>query len=114
MRQRSRADTDRAFELAGHLKQTLYEFVDRHELELLVVQNALAIPMHVPLGIALTPAERDVVLQRVIELGDRKSTVGPEDLPYIIADVLKTPEAQPVHVESYEVTVATDGPPRAQ
>jgi D-citramalate synthase len=66
------------------------------------------------LGIELPPADRDLVLQRVIELGDRKSTVGPEDLPYIIADVLKTPDAQPIRVESYEVTVTADAPPRAQ
>ena len=30
------------------------------------------------------------VLQRIVELGDKKHTVVPEDLPYIIADVLKT------------------------
>ena len=66
------------------------------------------------LGIELPAADRDLVLQRIIELGDRKSTVGPEDLPYIIADVLKTPEAHPVRVASYEVTVTDHGPPKAQ
>jgi D-citramalate synthase len=65
------------------------------------------------LGIQLPPADRDLVLQRVIELGDKKHTVGVEDLPYIIADVLKTPDEQRVQVEDYEVTVASGKPPRA-
>ena len=34
-------------------------------------------------------------------------------MPYIIADVLKTPSEQRVQVEAYEVTVATADPPRA-
>jgi D-citramalate synthase len=65
------------------------------------------------LGIALPAADRDLVLQRVIELGDKKHTVVAADLPHIIADVLKTPEEQRVQVLEYEVTVATDAPPRA-
>ncbi len=65
------------------------------------------------LGIDLPAPDRELVLQRVIELGDRKHVVGAEDLPYIIADVLKTPSEQRVQVEAYEVTVATADPPRA-
>ena len=66
------------------------------------------------LGIDLTPQNRQLVLQRVIELGDKKHTVGAEDLPYIIADVLKTPSEQLVRVESYRVEVSGDAPPSAQ
>jgi len=66
------------------------------------------------LGIELRPENRELVLQRIIELGDRKHTVKTEDLPYIIADILKTPEEQRVRVVSYEVTVATGEAPRAQ
>ncbi|BCX87733.1 mannosylglucosylglycerate synthase [Methylomarinovum tepidoasis] len=40
-------------DLAEHLKGTLYEFVDRFDITRLVVQNALTIPMHVPLGVAI-------------------------------------------------------------
>ena len=65
------------------------------------------------LGIDLPAPDRELVLQRVIELGDRKHVVGAADLPYIIADVLKTPSEQRVQVEAYEVTVATADPPRA-
>src|SRR5690606_32887622 len=36
------------------LKKALYEFIAKFEIEILIVENALCIPMHVPLGIALT------------------------------------------------------------
>jgi glycosyltransferase involved in cell wall biosynthesis len=51
---RSRVVTRRILELASFLKDSLYEFVEKFDIDLLVVQNALTIPMHVPLGIALT------------------------------------------------------------
>ena len=66
------------------------------------------------LGIKLRPENRELLLQRIIELGDKKHTVNVADLPYIIADVLKTPDEQRVRVVSYHVTVATDERPRAQ
>jgi D-citramalate synthase len=65
------------------------------------------------LGIKLDAGARELVLQRVIELGDKKHTVSAADLPYIIADVLKTPGEQRVQVLDYEVTVATGAPPEA-
>mgnify|MGYP002623972548 CR=1 FL=1 len=40
--------------LADYLKGTIYDFVERFGIDILVVQNALCIPMHIPLGIALT------------------------------------------------------------
>lgn len=40
--------------LADYLKGTLYEFVEKHAIDIMVVQNALCIPMHIPLGVALT------------------------------------------------------------
>ena len=40
--------------MAEYLKGTLYEFVKRFELDVLVIENALTIPMHIPLGIAIT------------------------------------------------------------
>ena len=66
------------------------------------------------LGIELAPQNRQLLLQRVIELGDKKHTVAAEDLPYIIADVLKTPDEQFVRVESYHVEVSGDGAPAAE
>lgn len=40
--------------VAEYLKSTLREFVSRFDISILVAQNALAIPMHVPLGLAIT------------------------------------------------------------
>ena len=41
------------------------------------------------LGLELTPEQTRRVTQRITELGDRKSVVTPEDLPFIVSDVLK-------------------------
>lgn len=41
------------------------------------------------LGIKLTPEQIKLVSDRVVELGDKKEVVTPEDLPFIISDVLK-------------------------
>ena len=51
---RSRLVTERIRDLANYLKGTLYRFVEKFGIDILVPQNALAIPMHLPLGIALT------------------------------------------------------------
>jgi len=66
------------------------------------------------LGIELTAENRDLVLQKVIELGDRKHTISQEDLPYIIADVLKSPAEQLVRIAYYRVDVETDQVPHAE
>ncbi len=65
------------------------------------------------LGIELPAEDRDLLLQRVIELGDKKHTVTMQDLPYIIADVLKSPDQRPVRVDSYDVAVGTQKEPSA-
>jgi len=41
-------------ESANYLKTTLYDFVQDFGIDLLILQNAVTIPMHVPLGIAIT------------------------------------------------------------
>lgn len=66
------------------------------------------------LGIELSAQDRDLVLRRIVELGDKKHVVGPEDLPYIIADVLATPDATRIRIERYEVHVASEGVPEAE
>ena len=45
--------TQRIYAMADYLKGTLYEFTRRYSLDLLIVQNALCIPMNIPLGVAL-------------------------------------------------------------
>ncbi len=51
---RSPAVSRRIRALSDYLKETLYDFRDRFDLDLLIVQNALTIPMHIPLGVAIT------------------------------------------------------------
>ena len=51
---RTRRITDLVHSRKEHLKDRLYAFVDRFDLDLLVAENVLAIPIHIPLGIALT------------------------------------------------------------
>ena len=40
--------------MSEFLKGTLYDFVERFAIDLLIIENALTIPMHVPLGMAIT------------------------------------------------------------
>ena len=40
--------------VADRLKQALYDFVDQFRIDILCVQNAMCIPMNLPLGVALT------------------------------------------------------------
>ena len=51
---RSKQTTLRIHKLANKLKQSLYDFVEKFDIDILIPQNCLAIPMHLPLGIAVT------------------------------------------------------------
>lgn len=51
---RSPLVTQRILAMAEYLKGTLYDFIARFEPRVLVFENVLTIPMHVPLGIAVT------------------------------------------------------------
>jgi mannosylglucosylglycerate synthase len=46
--------SQRIHKLAGYLKSTLYDYVAAYNIDILIAENALTIPMHLPLGIALT------------------------------------------------------------
>lgn len=52
--QRDPAISRRIQQTAQYLKRTLYEFVDEFQIDLLIPQNVLTIPMHLPLGVAIT------------------------------------------------------------
>jgi glycosyltransferase involved in cell wall biosynthesis len=54
LRVRPFAVTRRIRELQWHIKQHLYKFIEKFGIELLIVENALSIPMNIPLGLALT------------------------------------------------------------
>jgi D-citramalate synthase len=65
------------------------------------------------MGIELQPENRDLVLRRIVELGDKKHTVTPEDLPLIIADVLKKPSEELVKIELFEIVSSKGDLPTA-
>jgi len=46
--------TRRIHSMVEYLKSTLYDFVSRFDLGVLIIENALSIPMHIPLGLAIT------------------------------------------------------------
>ena len=45
--------TERIHEMTAYLKSTLYEFIRLYDLRILVFENVLSIPMHIPLGLAV-------------------------------------------------------------
>ena len=61
------------------------------------------------LGISLSPEQIKLVTQRVVELGDKKEAMTAEDLPFIIADVLKGGVAAAkdnIHIVNYSLQLA--------
>ena len=54
VRVRGRFVTQKIYELKRKLKDRLYEFIEKFKIDLLVPENALTIPLNIPLGIALT------------------------------------------------------------
>lgn len=51
---RSRRTTRKIYRFKSKLKDKLYEFIRKFDIEVLVPENALTIPLNLPLGIALT------------------------------------------------------------
>lgn len=48
-------DTTRLiYAISDHLKRSIYDFTRKFDIEILIVQNALCIPMNVPFGLAIT------------------------------------------------------------
>lgn len=60
------------------------------------------------LGLDLTPEQKTMVLQRVIELGDQKKTITVDDLPFIIADVMKSPQEQIIKIVDCMITTTSN------
>ena len=52
------------------------------------------------LGISLSEEDKKKVLAKVIELGDSKQVITPEDLPFIITDVLESKETQRLSLQN--------------
>jgi len=51
---RDRSVSKKMYHLAIKLKDDLYEFVEKHDIHIIIPENALTIPLNIPLGIALT------------------------------------------------------------
>ncbi len=62
---RERAVSKKIYQLAIKLKDHLYEFVKRFDIDLIIPQNALTIPLNIPLGIALTEFIAETEIQTI-------------------------------------------------
>ncbi|MBA7675228.1 Mannosylglucosylglycerate synthase [subsurface metagenome] len=51
---RGRGITDLIYSRKESLKEKLYEFLQAFHIDLIIAENVLSIPMHIPLGVALT------------------------------------------------------------
>ncbi|MBW1814770.1 MAG: glycosyltransferase family 4 protein [Deltaproteobacteria bacterium] len=51
---RDRSTTNKIYQFKEKIKDHLYAFVEKFNIDVLVVQNALSLPLNIPLGIAIT------------------------------------------------------------
>lgn len=54
--------------------------------------------------IKLSAEQKKTVLDRIIELGDQKKVITAEDLPFIVSDILESPEHRVFQVVDYMIT----------
>ena len=62
---RERAVSKKIYQLAIKLKDHLYEFVEKFNIQLIIPENALTIPLNIPLGIALTEFIAETNIQTI-------------------------------------------------
>lgn len=60
VRARGRFITQKIHQLKSKIKDHLYKFIEQYHIDLLVPQNALTIPLNIPLGIAITEVISEV------------------------------------------------------
>ena len=97
--------TTKISSIKSFLKAKLLEFIERFQIELLIIENALSIPMHVPLGIALTELIAETVIPCIAHhhdffwerdrfvlnaMGDYLRMAFPPNLPNIAHVVINT------------------------
>lgn len=51
---RDRRLTTKIYEIKEHLKDQLYDFISKFNIDLLIPENAVTIPLNIPLGLAIT------------------------------------------------------------
>ncbi|TFH15140.1 MAG: glycosyltransferase [Lentisphaerales bacterium] len=62
---RKRSTTEAVAKLASAIKPRIYEFVSKFDIEIVVAENCLAIPMHIPLAVALTEFLAETGMQAI-------------------------------------------------
>jgi glycosyltransferase involved in cell wall biosynthesis len=62
---RDRSISKKIYHLAIKLKDDLYDFVKKFDIDLIIPQNALTIPLNIPLGIALTEFIAETHIQTI-------------------------------------------------
>ena len=55
------------------------------------------------LNISLTSEQKDQLLHRIVELGDQKRHITTADLPFLISELLQTPELRVFEVRNYSI-----------
>ncbi len=103
---RERKTTRRIQEVKELLKDKLYEFIEKFGIDMLVVENALTIPMNIPLGLAITEFitetniptiahHHDFYWERqrfaISAVGDYLDMAFPSNLPSMKHAVINTP-----------------------
>ncbi len=54
LKKRERKMSTRIHQLKAHIKDHLYRFIEKYKIDLLVPENAVTIPLNIPLGLAIT------------------------------------------------------------
>ena len=62
---RERAISKKIYQLAIKLKDHLYEFVEKFNIRIIIPENALTIPLNIPLGIAITEFIAETNIQTI-------------------------------------------------
>lgn len=62
---RHRQISKKMYQLAIKLKDRLYEFVEKFDIQIIISENALTIPLNIPLGIALTEFIAETNIQSI-------------------------------------------------
>ena len=62
---RDRAISKKIYQLAIKLKDDLYDFIKKFDIDLIIPENALTIPMNIPLGIAITELIAETGIQTI-------------------------------------------------
>ncbi len=66
------------------------------------------------LGMELDRPTRDKVLKEVVRLGDKKKNLTPQDLPFIIADILKAPKKKKFEIVDFDIVSRRGDTPQAK